>query len=116
MFTIVLIAIPIVLGIGGYLIFEDAFAFLVFGCIGLMISGCNFAIRHNSEMETCKENSTKIHPQFVYLSDSSEKILKIKGKHIRTIPKTSFEYFVAESLIVVDTCDNSISVKASKND
>lgn len=114
MFTIALIAIPIVLGIGGYLILKDAYAFFVFAMLGFMISGCIFAIKHNSEMETCKENSTKIHPQFVYLSDSSEKILKINGKHIRTIPKTSFEYFVAESLIVVDTCDNSISVKVSK--
>lgn len=116
MFTIALISIPIVLGIGGCLILKDGYAFFVFAMIGFMISGFTFAIKHNSEMETCKENSIKIHPQFVYLSDSSEKILKINGEHIKTIPKTSFEYFVAESLIVVDTCDNSISVKASKND
>lgn len=114
--TAIIIGLPVILGIIGYSLSKDFYVFFAFGVIGFMIGGCNFAIKINSEMETCKETSIKIRPQFVYLSDSSEKILKINGEHIKTIPRTSFEFFVAESLIVVDPCDNSISVKAYKND
>ena len=114
--TTLLIALPFILGLVGFIILEDLTAFPLFFILGFGISGCSFIIKSENETQTCKENSVKVIPQIVHVSDSSEKILKINGEHIKTIPRTSFEFFVAESLIVVDTCDNSISVKVSKND
>lgn len=111
MFIAFLIALPFIAGLVTLRYSKDLFVGWSLFVMFVIISAFVFLIKDAIETENCKESSVKVIPQIVHVSDSSEKILKYNGKTIKTISRNSFEFYVPESLFVLDTCDNSISVK-----
>jgi len=67
-------------------------------------------INHQINIVNCSENSERIIPKIVHVSDSSVKILKWKN-YEKTIKKTDPLFFVPESILRIDTCNGNVEVK-----
>jgi hypothetical protein len=84
---------------------------------GICFVGAHFV--HGGDLEkqfqkTCHESPYLVSPKVVHMSDSSEKFLKYFSKNSQqTISIKSFEgnFFVPESLLFVDTCNNELKIK-----
>jgi hypothetical protein len=75
-----------------------------------IINVCVVSIKNDIETENCSENSQRIIPKIVHVSDSSVKILKWKN-YEKTIKKTDPLFFVPESILRIDTCNGNVEVK-----
>lgn len=84
-----------------------SFAIFMVLCI---INGCTVFVKNQNEIQTCSENSERIIPKIVHVSDSSVKILKWNN-YEKTIQKTDPLFFVPESILRIDTCTGNIEVK-----
>ena len=76
----------------------------------VVINGGSFMIKINIDITHCSENSQRIIPKIVHVSDSSVKILKWKN-YENTIKKTDPLFFVPESILRIDTCTGNVEVK-----
>jgi len=64
--------------------------------------------------KVCHESNYLVSPKVVHLSDNSGKLLKyISGNSEQTIAikNTEGNFFVPESLLFVDTCNNELKIK-----
>jgi len=84
-----------------------SFAIFMVLCI---INGCTVFVKNQNEIRNCSENSERIIPKIVHVSDSSVKILKWNN-YEKTIQKTDPLFFVPESILRIDTCTGNIEVK-----
>lgn len=75
-----------------------------------IINVCVISIKNDIKIENCSENSQRIIPKIVHVSDSSVKILKWKN-YEKTIKKTDPLFFVPESILRIDTCTGNVEVK-----
>lgn len=75
-----------------------------------LINGCTIFVNHQINIIHCSENSQRIIPKIVHVSDSSVKILKWKN-YEKTIKKTDPLFFVPESILRIDTCTGNVEVK-----
>lgn len=91
--------------------YEEAFSgsFFIFMLL-IMINGCSFMVKDKIDTSNCSENSQRIIPKIVHVSDSSVKILKWNN-YEKTIQKTDPLFFVPESILRIDTCTGNIEVK-----
>ena len=76
----------------------------------VLINGCTIFVNHQINIVNCSENSHRIIPKIVHVSDSSVKILKWKN-YEKTIQKTDPLFFVPESILRIDTCTGNVEVK-----
>lgn len=84
-------------------------SFVIF-MILCVINGCTVFVKDQNEIQNCSENSQRIIPKIVHVSDSSVKILKWKN-YEKTIKKTDPLFFVPESILRIDTCTGNVEVK-----
>ncbi len=87
----------------------SSLSFVIF-MILCVINGCTVFVKSQNEIQTCSENSQRMIPKIVHVSDSSVKILKWNN-YENTIQKTNPLFFVPESIIRIDTCTGNVEVK-----